>query len=61
MLINKGAPKDELIDSAMASTFSMAESARQLLEEGQTNPEELMRMLPYSAIYRMRSLMPEGA
>ncbi len=45
----------------MTSTFSMAESARELLEEGATNPEELMRMLPYSAIYRMRSLTPERA
>lgn len=59
MLINKGASKDELVESATASTFSMAESARQLLDEGKTNPEELMRMLPYSAIYRMRALVPQ--
>jgi type IV pilus assembly protein PilB len=59
ILINKGAPKDDLIVSAAASTYSMAESALRLLEEGLTNPEELMRMMPYSAIARMRDLVPQ--
>jgi hypothetical protein len=41
----------------MNSTFSMAETALHLLKEGSTNLEELMRTLPYSTIYRMRSLV----
>jgi type II secretory ATPase GspE/PulE/Tfp pilus assembly ATPase PilB-like protein len=57
ILINKSAPRDELIESAMNSTFSMAETALHLLKEGSTNLEELMRTLPYSTIYRMRSLV----
>jgi len=56
MLINKGAPRDQLVESAAKNTFSMAESAYRLLESGATNPEELMRMLPYATIYAMREL-----
>jgi type IV pilus assembly protein PilB len=58
ILINKSAPRDELVESAMNSTYSMAETALHLLKEGSTNLEELMRTLPYSTIYRMRSLVP---
>ena len=57
ILINKSAPRDELIESAMNSTYSMAETALHLLKEGATNLEELMRTLPYATIYRMRSLV----
>lgn len=57
ILINKSAPRTELVDSAATSTFSMAESAMQMLENGATNLEELMRMLPYSTIYRFRDLV----
>jgi type IV pilus assembly protein PilB len=57
ILINKSAPRDELVESAMNSTYSMAETALHLLKEGSTNLEELMRTLPYSTIYRMRSLV----
>ena len=56
MLINKSAPRQELVESAATSTFSMAESAFGLLERGATNLEELIRMLPYSTIYRFREL-----
>ena len=58
MLINKGAPRDQLVESAAKNTFSMAESAYRLLESGATNLEELMRMLPYGTIYAMRDLAP---
>jgi type II secretory ATPase GspE/PulE/Tfp pilus assembly ATPase PilB-like protein len=58
ILINKSAPRDELVESAMNSTYSMAENAMHLLREGVTNLEELMRTLPYPTIYRMRSLVP---
>ena len=57
ILINKSAPRDELIESAVNSTYSMAENAIHLLKEGVTNLEELMRTLPYATIYRMRSLV----
>jgi type IV pilus assembly protein PilB len=57
ILINKSAPRDELVESAMNSTYSMAENAMHLLQEGVTNLEELMRTLPYATIYRMRSLV----
>jgi type IV pilus assembly protein PilB len=57
ILINKSAPRDVLVESAVNSTYSMAENAIHLLKEGVTNLEELMRTLPYSTIYRMRSLV----
>ena len=57
ILINKSAPRDQLVESAVNSTYSMAENAIHLLNEGVTNLEELMRMLPYATIYRMRSLV----
>jgi type IV pilus assembly protein PilB len=57
ILINKSAPRDELVESAVNSTYSMAENALLLLKEGTTNLEELMRTLPYPTIYRMRSLV----
>ena len=58
ILINKSAPRDELMESAVNSTYSMAENAMDLLKDGATNLEELMRTLPYATIYRMRSLVP---
>jgi type IV pilus assembly protein PilB len=58
ILINKSAPRDELVESAAKSTVSMAQSALYLLNEGVTNLEELMRTLPYSTIARMRGLHP---
>ena len=58
ILINKSAPRDELVESAADSTYSMAENAVHLLKEGVTNLEELMRTLPYATIYKMRTLVP---
>jgi type IV pilus assembly protein PilB len=57
ILINKSAPRDELVESAANSTYAMAENALHLLKEGVTNLEELMRTLPYTTIYKMRSLV----
>jgi type IV pilus assembly protein PilB len=58
ILINKSAPFEELRASSARSTFTMTESALELLREGQTNLEELIRMLPYASVYRFRELMP---
>ena len=54
ILINKSAPLEDLRVSAARTTFSMAESALRLLDEGRTNLEELIRMLPYASVYRFR-------
>ena len=54
ILINKSAPFEELRASSVRSTFSMVDSALCLLREGRTNLEELIRMLPYSTVYRFR-------
>jgi type IV pilus assembly protein PilB len=53
-LIAKSAPFEDIRASARASTSSMAESAWQLLNDGQTNLEELIRMLPYQATVDFR-------
>jgi type IV pilus assembly protein PilB len=55
VLMAKDAPMDELVASAARSTFSMAQCAAQLLSEGLTNLEELVRVLPYAAIRQMLS------
>ncbi len=55
ILISKGAPFDEIRESAKSSTLSMADDVREKLIEGSTNLEELIRTLPYSAIYDFRS------
>ena len=54
ILINKGAPFDEIRTSSRRSTLPMAAEAMEKLREGRTNLEELIRMLPYSAIYQCR-------
>jgi hypothetical protein len=53
-LIAKSAPFEDIRASARSSTSSMAESAWQLIKEGQTNLEELIRMLPYQATVDFR-------
>jgi type IV pilus assembly protein PilB len=58
ILINRSAPLEELRTSASRTTFSMTDSAIRLLREGQTNLEELIRMLPYASVYRFRELVP---
>jgi type II secretory ATPase GspE/PulE/Tfp pilus assembly ATPase PilB-like protein len=58
ILINRSAPFEELRASSARTTFSMSESALRLLKDGQTNLEELIRMLPYASVYRFRELAP---
>jgi hypothetical protein len=56
VLINKSAPFEQLRTSSAASTLPMADSALQLLKNGETNLEELIRMLPYATVYGFRNL-----
>jgi type IV pilus assembly protein PilB len=50
VLINKNAPFEDIRDSALKSTLSMADAAWIRLQEGRTTLEELVRVVPYSAI-----------
>lgn len=54
ILINKGASIDELKESSNESTISMGESAMEKLLCGETDLEEVIRVLPYSSIYKFR-------
>jgi len=60
ILISKGASFDEIRDSARQSTISMAEDVVERLVAGRTNLEELIRVMPYSAVYRFRELTKDG-
>jgi type IV pilus assembly protein PilB len=59
VLISKSAPFEELRASSARTTFSLADSAFQLLKDGHTNLEELIRMMPYSSIYRFREMVTQ--
>lgn len=54
LLINQGAPFDTIAASATRSTYSMASDALAKLREGRTTLEELMRVLPPSALRELR-------
>lgn len=54
ILISKSAPFDEIKASATQSTVSMAEDVMDRLSSGRTNLEELIRVMPYSAVYQFR-------
>jgi type IV pilus assembly protein PilB len=56
ILVAKNASFEELRSSAAHSTVFMAEDAVNRLRAGATNLEELIRMLPYSSIYRFRQI-----
>jgi type IV pilus assembly protein PilB len=56
ILIAKNASFEDLRVSAARSTIFMAEDAANRLRGGATNLEELIRMLPYSSIYRFRQI-----
>lgn len=56
ILINKGAGIEELRQSASQSTILMAQDAMEKLRDGTVNLEELIRTLPFSAIYQFRVL-----
>ena len=54
VLINKGAPFDEVRESAQRTTLSMADDVTEKLSQGRTNLEELIRALPHSALRQLR-------
>ena len=49
---------DELAASTKASTFTMAQCASELLHDQVTNIEELVRVMPFSAIREMLEAAP---
>ena len=55
VLITRQAPFDEIRESAQRTTFSMAQDAHERLVAGLTTPEELLRVLPYTAIAEHRA------
>jgi type II secretory ATPase GspE/PulE/Tfp pilus assembly ATPase PilB-like protein len=60
ILISKGAPFDEVRASARHSTISMATDVIERLSSGKTNLEELIRVMPYSAVYQFREVTAKG-
>jgi type IV pilus assembly protein PilB len=54
LLITKDAPFEEVRASARNSTFAMSDCISAALHAGQTNLEELVRVLPYSNIVEFR-------
>ncbi|PYN24062.1 MAG: type II secretion system protein GspE [Candidatus Rokuibacteriota bacterium] len=54
MLINRGAPFEEIRQSARKTTLPMADDAAEKLCQGRTNLEELIRALPHSALRQLR-------
>jgi len=56
-LINQRAPHDVLVMAARKNTYSMATDALSKLREGRTTLDELMRVLPQSALREMGSMM----
>jgi type IV pilus assembly protein PilB len=54
VLINRGAPFEEIRQSALKSTQPMAEDAAEKLRQGRTNLEELIRALPHSAVRQLQ-------
>jgi type II secretory ATPase GspE/PulE/Tfp pilus assembly ATPase PilB-like protein len=61
LLIAKGAGIEEIAVSAAARTHSMAVCASELLVNGITNLEELVRVMPYQSIRQMSELEPAAA
>jgi type IV pilus assembly protein PilB len=54
VLINRGAPFEEIRRSAQKTTLPMAEDVAEKLRQGRTNLEELIRALPHSALRQLR-------
>jgi len=54
VLINKGAPFEEVRESARKTTLSMADDIAEKLAMGRTNLEELIRALPHSALRQLQ-------
>jgi type II secretory ATPase GspE/PulE/Tfp pilus assembly ATPase PilB-like protein len=55
ILISKHANLDTIRESSKRTTVSMARDVADRLVAGRTNLEELIRVLPYSAVYEFRS------
>ncbi len=60
ILISKKAPFNEVRASARDSTIPMAQDVTERLSSGRTNLEELIRVMPYSAVYQFRELTAGG-
>jgi type II secretory ATPase GspE/PulE/Tfp pilus assembly ATPase PilB-like protein len=60
ILISKSAPFEEIRASSREGTISMAQDVIERLASGRTNLEELIRVMPYSGVYRFRELSKEG-
>ena len=58
VLIAKEVPMDELAAQTKSSTFTMAQCASELLHDQVTNIEELVRVMPFSAIKEMLEAAP---
>jgi type IV pilus assembly protein PilB len=61
VLIAKEVPMDELAAQTKSSTITMAECASELLHGQVTNIEELVRVMPFSAIREMLEAAPATA
>jgi len=61
VLIAKEVPMDELAAQTKASTITMAQCASELLHDQVTNIEELVRVMPFSAIREMLEAAPATA
>ena len=57
LLINQNAPFDAIVASARKNTYSMATDALAKLREGSTTLDELLRVLPASALRELRSMV----
>jgi type IV pilus assembly protein PilB len=58
LLINQDAPFETIVASTRRSTYSMASDALAKLREGRTTLEELLRVMPPSALRELRSMAP---
>jgi type IV pilus assembly protein PilB len=59
MLITRGVPFDDVRKSAQRTTFSMGQDAYERLKAGRTTLEDLLRVLPYTAIAELRNRFAE--
>ena len=61
ILIAKEVPMDELVAQTKASTITMAQCASELLHDQVTNIEELVRVMPFSAVREMLEAAPSAS
>jgi type II secretory ATPase GspE/PulE/Tfp pilus assembly ATPase PilB-like protein len=57
LLINQEAPFESIAESARKNTYSMATDALAKLREGSTTLEELLRVMPPSALRELRTTL----